>query len=268
MERPKRVLCVMDLSLAGRSSLGVVLPALAACGVQACPLPTALFSTHTGGFGPVEKQPETGFCQEALHHFKREGIGFDAVYTGYLYGQEQFALAQEVFALWPEALRVVDPALGDEGKAYSGIAEEDITRMRGLCAEANLITPNYTECLLLSGREEAPENPAGPLAKENRAVVVTSVPAANGGMQTSGCAAGGQNAFCFATPYVNQRYPGTGDLFCAALVGLLLAGRCPGLQAAAQKAAGFVQAAAKATFAAKSEPRHGVWFEPFLHLLA
>jgi GT2 family glycosyltransferase len=29
----------------------VALPVLAACGVEACPLPTAVLSTHTGGFG-------------------------------------------------------------------------------------------------------------------------------------------------------------------------------------------------------------------------
>ena len=48
---PKRILCIHDLSGAGRCSLAVILPVLAAMGHQPVALPTAVLSTHTGGFG-------------------------------------------------------------------------------------------------------------------------------------------------------------------------------------------------------------------------
>ena len=47
--RDPRVLTIQDISCVGRCSMTVALPVLAACGVEACPLPTAVLSTHTGG---------------------------------------------------------------------------------------------------------------------------------------------------------------------------------------------------------------------------
>ena len=45
-----RVAAIHDLSGFGRSSLCNVLPILSTMGIQACPVPTAVLSTHSGGF--------------------------------------------------------------------------------------------------------------------------------------------------------------------------------------------------------------------------
>lgn len=319
MPAPKRVLCIMDHSGLGRASLGVVGAVLSACGVQACCLPMALFSTHTGGFAAVVKQDVSGFAKKALAHYAGQAASFDAVYIGYLCGAAQFALAAAALRQYPGALHVVDPAMADDGKTYSGIDENSIACMRALCKNAWLITPNHTESMLLLGRQLAPgfatpgcavqnagpgekkpvaghgggsaqpgdatqpgsaQNPAKVLAAAmgaHTSVLITSAPAPGGASQTLGYASAGQWGFAIANQLVAQRYPGTGDIFCAAVLGLLLAGKAQGagadvpqgaqLESAALRATQFVQKAAFATYRGGGEARHGIWFERFLPML-
>lgn len=273
VQQPKRVLCIMDMAGAGRSSLAVVLPVLAACGVQACPLPPALFSTHTGGFGAPSVQDTTGYARQALAHYQAQQIQFDAVYTGYLQSGAQFELARQALAQYPNALHVCDPVMGDHGKRYSKITAEMVDSMRLLCQNADVITPNYTETALLldfppNNTPPAPgetERRLGLLSAGGRAVVATSMPNTGGGLCTMGCEADGKNLFVLPVQAVPQHYPGTGDLFAAALTGKLLGGT--GLLQAAQAAGNFAEAAVQATFEAQGEVRHGVWFEPQLYRL-
>ncbi len=270
---PKRVLCVMDLSVVGRAGLSVVVPVLAACGVQACALPAALFSAHTGGFGVPVRQDEAAFGAEALAHYAREDVHFDAVYIGYLCGEGQFALARRALAQYPEALHVVDPALGDEGKPYQGLAEDSAGQMRGLCWLAGLITPNFTESAMLCGQAPGAARPdeaalcarMDELAEGGRGVLITSVPAAAGGYETLGREAAGHD-FAITGNHAPRRFPGTGDSFTAAVLGLLLRGLS--LEDAARRATRFVEAAAHATYEAGAPARDGLWLEPFLPMLA
>ncbi len=146
---PKKVLCIHDLSGFGRCSLSVILPVLSVMGVQPVALPTVLLSTHTGGFGQPARLDGAAYGQAALQHYHQLGISFDLIYTGYLGGEEQAALAQLAFSLWPQAHKVVDPVLGDGGHAYSTVTPAFIQRMRDLCRQADLILPNCTEVSLL-----------------------------------------------------------------------------------------------------------------------
>ncbi len=274
MQRPKRVLCIMDLTFVGRASLAVVLPVLSACGVQACPLPAALFSTHTAGFGAVETTDMASFSLDALAHFKEQKIEFDAIYTGYLCGRDQFALAQEAFRQYPNAIRVVDPALGDGGKTYNGITPDTVAQMKNLCAMAHLITPNYTESALLLGESPTMDIPEQ-IALERRvralsgaecSVLVTSVPAPGDKREVVGCGPGGTGIYSISGRYTPGDYPGTGDVFTATTTGLFLKGLS--LPEAARRAVSFVQAAVRLTYENNGEARHGVWFEPLLPQLA
>ncbi|MFQ7003286.1 MAG: hypothetical protein ACLRRT_06135 [Ruthenibacterium lactatiformans] len=79
MQKQHTVLCIQDLSCVGRCSLAVVLPALAAMGVQPCALPTALLSTHTGGLGRPARTDESGFISAALAHYAQLGLAFDCM---------------------------------------------------------------------------------------------------------------------------------------------------------------------------------------------
>ena len=126
----KKVLCIHDLSGVGRCSLAVILPVLSVMGIQPVALPTVVLSTHTGGFGTPARLDGCAYGEAALEHYRELGLSFDCIYTGYLGGEEQAALAEKAFDLWPSAYKVVDPVMGDNGKAYSTVTPAFIDRMR------------------------------------------------------------------------------------------------------------------------------------------
>lgn len=262
---PKKVLCIHDLSGFGRCSLSVILPVLSVMGVQPVALPTVLLSTHTGGFGQPARLDGAAYGQAALQHYHQLGISFDLIYTGYLGGEEQAALAQLAFSLWPQAYKVVDPVLGDGGHAYSTVTPAFIQRMRDLCRQADLILPNCTEVSLLLDTPlpegEITPDTAQALADKAASLapnaVVTGLPMGS----YIGCAGGGKDRFVLKKLHLDRNFPGTGDLYGAVLVGSLLQGNA--LSAAADNAAEFVSLAIQAT-PADQETRCGVWFEPLL----
>lgn len=262
---PKKVLCIHDLSGFGRCSLSVILPVLSVMGVQPVTLPTVLLSTHTGGFGQPARLDGAAYGQAALQHYHQLGISFDLIYTGYLGGEEQAALAQLAFNLWPQAHKVVDPVLGDGGHAYSTVTPAFIQRMRDLCRQADLILPNCTEVSLLLDAPlpegEITPDTAQALADKAASLapnaVVTGLPMGS----YIGCAGGGKDRFVLKKLHLDRNFPGTGDLYGAVLVGSLLQGNA--LSAAADNAAEFVSLAIQAT-PADQETRCGVWFEPLL----
>ena len=127
MQKQHTVLCIQDLSCVGRCSLAVVLPALAAMGVQPCALPTALLSTHTGGLGRPARTDESGFISAALAHYAQLGLAFDCVYSGYLAGAAQVALVEQAFRQAPAALKLVDPVMADHGRPYASMTPEILT---------------------------------------------------------------------------------------------------------------------------------------------
>ena len=77
--RPARVAVIQDLSGFGRCSLTVILPILSAMGIQACPVPTAVLSTHTGGMGEVVFRDLTDYIEPALEHYRRLDLEFECV---------------------------------------------------------------------------------------------------------------------------------------------------------------------------------------------
>ncbi len=269
-QQPKRILCIHDLSGAGRSSLCAILPALAVMGHQPVPLPTALLSTHTGGLGRPAVLNTDDYTPRALEHYHSLGLEFDCIYTGYLSGEEQLALVRRAFELWPKALKVTDPVMGDGGRLYSGLSRELCQGMRELCGRADLITPNLTEACYLLGRplpEQLSREQALGLAEELAGlygqVVVTGLPLgqdlANAGARR------GEKGFLAERTRLDTNFPGTGDLFAAVLVGELLRGGS--LEQAAELAAGFVADCIAAT-PKTADTRLGVWLEPHLGRLA
>lgn len=270
MEQGKRVAAIHDLSCFGRCSLAVIAPVLSVMGVQCAPLPTAVLSAHTGGFGPVERTELAGQLAGTLAHWARLGLAFDGVYTGYLSSPEQAALALEAMEglKGPGGLAVADPVLGDHGRLYASVTPELVAAMRELCGRADVITPNRTEAAALLGREmeELPRDGAA-LARllsrgGARSVVVTG---AGDGPGRTGAAwfdrESGRSGIC-AVDREPGEFPGTGDLFAAVLTGSLVRGE--GLEGAAARAADFVGACVRFTLQAGTPPREGVRFEPLL----
>ena len=148
-----RVLVINDLSCVGKCSLSVALPIISACGVTCDVLPTAILSTHTGGFDGYTFRDLTDDLPNILQHWKTLGIKFDYIYSGYLGSTHQI---QTVSLLKREFLAdggklIVDPVMGDDGKLYAGFDEPFVEKMRELCREADYVLPNTTEACLLTG---------------------------------------------------------------------------------------------------------------------
>jgi len=267
MKTQKKVAAIHDLSGFGRCSLTVILPVLSAMGVQVCPVPTAVLATHTGGFGAVVMKDLTDFIPAALQKYRELEIDFDAVYSGFLASSEQIDHCLDFFKSYPNALKVVDPVMGDHGRIYSTYTDELCKRMGELADIADVITPNVTEAALLLGEEypqfltrEKAESWLRRLGERAPAVVMTGVQLKEDGIvNICGDRSGSRLVKC---DYVPANYPGTGDMFSAVLTGGLLKGE--ELHLAVSRATAFTQAAVKLTFERKTEPRNGVIFEEVL----
>ena len=141
MSRQKRSAAIHDISCFGKCSLTVALPMLSAAGVECCCIPTAILSTHTGGFRGYTYRDLTDIIPIARHR-RSEGIGFDSFYTGYLGSAEQVDFVRRTFDMLDpgrRALRLVDPVMGDNGRLYNGFSPDFPKLMRGLCRDADVI---------------------------------------------------------------------------------------------------------------------------------
>ena len=194
---------------------------------------------------------------------------FDCIYTGYLGGEDQVALAEKAFALWPAAKKIVDPVMGDNGEVYSSYTPEMCTRMRELCAIADLITPNTTEAAILLGRDpvsapqsecEAVEWMQALYEQYGASVVLTGLDYENGKVG-SGCFEGGESTVSLHER-IDCYYPGTGDLFAAVMLGELLGGAT--LRSACVRAGEFVRDTIAYTAEQHTDPNFGVQFEKLL----
>lgn len=148
-----RILAINDLSCVGKCSLTVTLPILSACGLTCDVLPTAVLSTHTGGFENYTFRDLTEDIPSILKQWKELELQFDYICSGYLGSVEQIDLVSYIKAefLKEDGKLIVDPVMGDGGTLYKGFTEEFVLKMRSLCREADFILPNLTEACYLSG---------------------------------------------------------------------------------------------------------------------
>ena len=151
----KKILTIQDISCVGQCSLTVALPILSACGVETCILPSAVLSTHTAGFTGFTVRDLTEDIPAVKNHWLKEGIRFDAIYTGYLGSTQQIGYVADIFAETAAegCVKVVDPAMADNGKLYPAFDQAYVEEMKGLCAKADFVVPNITEACFLAGVE-------------------------------------------------------------------------------------------------------------------
>lgn len=151
----KKILTVQDISCVGQCSLTVALPILSACGLETCILPSAVLSTHTAGFSGFTFRDLTDDMPGIVEHWQKENIRFRAIYTGYLGSVKQVGYVRDILNTMgtEDCVRIVDPAMADNGKLYSIFNDEYVAAMRGLCSSADILLPNITEACFLSGME-------------------------------------------------------------------------------------------------------------------
>ena len=148
----KRIVSIQDVSCLGKCSLTVALPIISAMGVECSIVPTAVLSTHTM-FSGFTCKDLTDQIEPIAAHWKESGLGFDAVYTGYLASAEQIDYVCAFFDAFRRegSLIVVDPVMADNGKLYPAFGPDFPAQMARVCAKADLILPNLTEASLLTG---------------------------------------------------------------------------------------------------------------------
>jgi pyridoxine kinase len=249
----------------------VALPLVSACGVECAVLPSAVLSNHTGGFSSWTFADLTGELSNVEKKWIELGITFDAFYTGYVCeSQIEPILSIMNSCAAPGALRIVDPAMADNGKLYAGFADDFPTKMAKLCNGADYILPNLTEAAFLVGDEprlsgysrddiEFLLTKLHGLGAKN--VVLTGV--SFKGDELGSAISDGKTVEYDFNPRIDRMSHGTGDVYASVFAGALLRGRSA--KDAAALAADVVCEAIRAT---PEDHWYGVSFELAIPMLA
>ena len=228
----KKILTIQDISCVGQCSLTVALPIISACGIECAVLPSAVLSTHTAGFTGFTCRDLTEDIPGIAAHWGKENIAFSAVYTGYLGSTRQIAMVSDIFQnLCADGLKIVDPAMADNGKLYPAFDAEYVEAMKTLCAQADFVVPNITESCFLTGIEYKTEYDrayidsllSGLTALGCKNVILTGVSYAPG---KTGVVVLEKGQYSY---YEHEMLPnschGTGDIYASAFVGALMRGK-------------------------------------------
>lgn len=264
-----RVLTIQDISCVGQCSLTVALPILSACGQETVILPSAVLSSHTGGFKGFTFRDLTEDIPNIQKHWMSEGIKFDAIYTGYLGSLKQISYVADILDTMgkEDAVKIVDPAMADNGKLYSNFDMTYAEEMVKLCLKADIILPNITEVCLMTGipyKERYDETYIMNALKALRGIgmktiVLTGVSYND---ETTGVVIyEGDDYKYYSHKKLAKGSHGTGDIFASSLTGAYLSGKS--LYEAAGIAADYVLECMENTVD-DNEHWYGVKFEPVL----
>ncbi|MBQ6391648.1 MAG: bifunctional hydroxymethylpyrimidine kinase/phosphomethylpyrimidine kinase [Eggerthellaceae bacterium] len=233
LEYIPRIAAVHDLCGYGKCSLGIAIPVLSAAGVDVCPVPTGLFSSHTA-FPGWYMHDTTNILTDYLAAWKGIEVEIDAVYSGFLGAPEQVDIIRDIYATYPNALRVVDPVMADHGQVYPTYTPELCNAMAELACEADILTPNLTEAAIILGREWTGTNISDDQAKD---LIDALISKGAKNVVLKGIQREGENQIrnfvggveCDAFEVHNEFIPymlhGTGDLYCSCLLAGIMAGK-------------------------------------------
>ena len=242
MNKTTKILTIQDISCYGQCSITVALPVISAFGIETAVLPSAVLSTHTSGFTDFTVRDLTEDLPEIRKHWEKEGISFDAIYTGFIASQEQLDYIKDIIdsRLKEGGLVFVDPAMADHGEFYNGFDQEFADAMGELCKLGDYILPNTTEAaftkryVILKGYEE--DKKMGMIIIDKQEDTVDIV-------------------FNDKVDYVSH---GTGDVFASSFVGSTMLGKTP--SSAAKVAGEFTKKAIEKTIGDETHT-YGVKFE-------
>lgn len=150
----KKIAVINDFSGFGRCSIAVSLPIISAMKIQCCPLPTSIFSNHTG-FVDYFFDDYTRNMEMYASKWKKLDLRFKGISTGFLGSKEQISIVEKFVREFKteDTVVVVDPVMGDNGKAYATYTQEMCIKMKEMIKFADIITPNLTEACILTDTE-------------------------------------------------------------------------------------------------------------------
>lgn len=276
----KKVAAIHDLSGYGRSSLTSIIPILSSMKLQVCPVPTAVLSTHTGGFEGFSFLDLTDYMEQHIAHWKKLGLEFDCIYSGFLGSPRQIKIVADFVDFFGHKnnLTVIDPVLGDNGRLYGTMGKEMVEEMKKLIGKADIITPNFTEVTFLLDKEYKKEISEAEIkewlielaALGPKIVIATSVPDEDShstDRKTNVVAYDRENNIFWkvSCKYIPASYPGTGDAYTSVVIGSLLQG--DSLPIAIERGVQFITQCILASYGFKYPNREGVLLERMLDVL-
>lgn len=268
----KKIALINDLSGFGKCSITVELPIISAMGVQCCPLPTSIFSNHTGyeSFFFEDYTDKMGaFCQE----WKKLDLQFEGICTGYLASAKQIEIVKHFLEQFKndKTIVVVDPVMGDYGEIYTSYEKATCEEMKKLVPFADIMTPNLTEACILTDtpyREKWSQKEMIELAEKlsnlgPEKIVITGI--IQGKYITNLCFERGKDPQFLKSEKVGTQRAGTGDIFCS----IVAADAVNGVSFAesVKKASTFIKKSIARTTELQIPEQDGVCFEEFLYQL-
>ena len=231
-----KVLAINDISCVGRCSLTVALPIISAAGIECSILPTAILSTHTGGFTGYTFTDFTSEMGKISDHWKSLNVNFDSIYTGFLGSKEQVDVVKNIVSKFKNdnVKLIVDPAMADNGSMYGLFDLAFAKEMKKLCVGADVIMPNITEACFLTDTEYQPI----PHTKEFIDLLISRLGELNiksvglTGVSYDGISLGAlahdyttNESNYYKREIINEYFHGTGDCFASAFVAALTKGK-------------------------------------------
>lgn len=267
----KKVAVINDFSGFGRCSLAVALPIISAMGMQCCPLPTAVFSNHTG-FSSYYWTDFTAHMTAYMDQWEKLGLRFNAISTGFLGSQAQCDIVLDFLRRFKtqDTLAVIDPVMGDNGKLYATYSRELAESMRVLTEHADILTPNLTELCVLADveyREDFTEKDLAELCaylcdQGPKKVVISGLQLDEGTNLGNFVYEKGQSPILLRSKKIGECRSGTGDVFSAIITGC--AARGQDFRSSVQLASDFISKAVRRTMELDIPKTDGVCFEEFL----
>lgn len=281
-----RLAMINDIAGFGRCSTTVSLPVISVMKVQVCPVPTSVLSNHLG-FPLCHFDDYTSHMRDYIKVWNELGLTFDGLYCGFLGNEEQIDIVREFVEMFRPPLFLLDPVMGDHGRAYSSITETHVQKMKALLPPADIITPNITEACLLTGtpwkdgewtmqelsglcerladicqQESVSSGEASVGTVSSASIVITGIRQGDSlvnflwddGVYTT-----------VSTPIAGASRPGTGDIFASILAADAVRGET--LLTSVQKAANFVGLCIAGSEKAGTPVQEGVVFEKYLAAL-
>lgn len=271
MYMQKKLAVINDMSGFGRCSIAVALPIISYLGVQCAPVPTSIFSNHTG-YPHFFFDDYTEKMPEYIDHWKRLGLTFEGIATGFLGSARQIQIVKEFIRDFSKGNTqiVIDPVMGDYGKLYPTYTEELCQEMKQLVAYADIVTPNLTECCKLT---DTPYKDTGWKKKElylmaekiagqgPEKIVITGI--RQGDFIANYVYECGKEPRWIRTHRVGTERSGTGDVF-AAIIAADSVNGVP-FYASVRKASGFVKKCILKSIELDIPKTDGVCFEEILY---
>ena len=273
-----KVAAINDLSGFGKCSLVADMTVLSAMGIQCCPLPTAVLSAQTG-YPSYFSKDLTGIIPEYTREWKKQSETFNGIITGFMMSDVQARNTLDFIKEFKtkDTTLLVDPVMGDDGKTYTNFSKDLLYKIREMVKEADIITPNLTELILLADKKpgnimnlkgdsliDEIRHLSEEVAGDNEKIVaVTGIPMEESDEVGNFILENGVSRI-ISSKSNRVHYSGTGDLFAAVFLGAYISGKSA--FDAADLASRFIYVSIRDT-ASDTSPNAGVEYEKNLKML-